>query len=75
MNDTRSIDAGEASHQRELEAVIQAAAGMIVRTVLGALQKDGHQWSTRPCGTCTAISALVGYPFGCDQFRIEKAGR
>ena len=33
------------------------------------LQADPHQWGDRSCPTCTAISAIIGKPFGCDQYR------
>ena len=45
------------------------------KAVLELLYKDPHQWSERPCPTCTAISALVGEPFGCTRFAKEKAKR
>ena len=41
---------------------------------LGLLQKDPHQWSTRPCSTCQIITSLVRAPFGCVLYRMERAG-
>jgi hypothetical protein len=32
------------------------------------LQKDPHQWSERPCATCTVISGLLGDNFGCLRY-------
>jgi hypothetical protein len=29
------------------------------------LQEDPHQWSSRGCPTCRAVSALIGQDFGC----------
>ncbi len=29
------------------------------------IEEDPHQWSSRPCQTCRAISNLIGRPFGC----------
>ena len=29
------------------------------------LSQDNHQWSTRPCKTCQAATALIGADFGC----------
>jgi hypothetical protein len=29
------------------------------------IEADPHQWSSRPCQTCRAISATLGRPFGC----------
>lgn len=37
------------------------------------LYVDPHQWSTRPCQTCRAITALLGKSFGCDRFREGKS--
>lgn len=54
------------------EDIIQAAARVLVRTTLALLQKDPHQWSTRPCATCSAISAIVGESFGCERYAREK---
>jgi hypothetical protein len=34
--------------------------------ILRLLQVDPHQFSTRPCQTCRAVSALAGKPFGCE---------
>lgn len=39
------------------------------------LQKDGHQWSTRPCSTCQAVSSLIGRPFGCILYANAKRRR
>ena len=40
-------------------------ADPIVKAVLSVIQNDPHQWSTRPCSSCTAVSSLSGMPFGC----------
>ena len=47
----------------------------IIVTVLRVLQKDPHQWSTRPCSTCQSISQLVNEPFGCNQFAKERGSK
>lgn len=47
------------------EKVIKAAVNVILGTVLDLIQADPHQWSTRPCSTCQAVSAIVNRPFGC----------
>lgn len=31
------------------------------------MNNDSHKFSTRPCGTCQAITVLVGEPFGCNK--------
>lgn len=30
-------------------------------------EKDPHQFSSRPCGTCAEITHLIGRSFGCAQ--------
>lgn len=36
------------------------------------LNGDGHQWSTRPCQTCLAITNAIGEPFGCYYYQKKK---
>jgi hypothetical protein len=36
------------------------------------IEADPHGWSTRPCQTCTAISALTRRDFGCVRKAKEK---
>lgn len=55
-----------------MEKVIKAAANILMDTVLELLQKDPHQWSTRPCSTCKAISSILGKPFGCYKYKKDK---
>ena len=55
------------------EDVIKAAARVLVGAVLDLLQEDNHNWSERGCGTCRAISSIVGRPFGCYEFARRKA--
>lgn len=40
-----------------------------------AIEADPHQWSTRPCGTCRLVTALLQRPFGCDALRAGKCTR
>ena len=49
----------------QIDDVIKAAARVLLEPVLSLLQNDPHQWSTRPCETCRAISSIVGRDFGC----------
>lgn len=56
------------------EALLGAAVRRTVKGVTDLLEADPHQWSTRPCQTCQAVSALAGYPFGCVRKRLA-AGR
>jgi len=54
------------------EQIVQAAARLIMRAVLNAIQSDPHQWSTRPCATCRLVSGVLGEPFGCDLYRAQN---
>ena len=53
----------------------------VLETALRLLESDPHSFSTRPCQTCRAVSALAGRPFGCNEYakgghkygRIERA--
>jgi len=58
-----------------MEEAIKAAARVLLDAVLSALQADPHQWSSRPCPTCRVITALVGRPFGCNLYRIQREGK
>ena len=47
------------------EEVIKAATYVLIEPILSLIYNDPHQWSTRPCSTCKAITSIVGRPFGC----------
>lgn len=51
------------------EKIIQAAARVLLNTVIDLIEGDPHQFGTRPCQTCRAISSIIDEPFGC----IKKA--
>ena len=36
------------------------------------IQQDPHQWSSRPCATCKAVSSLIKDSFGCEKKRVVK---
>lgn len=36
------------------------------------LDRDGHQWSTRPCKTCALVTSVTGTAFGCIRFANER---
>lgn len=55
-----------------LKEVIQASASLLTKAVNDLIYVDSHRWSTRPCPTCNAITALIGEPFGCDRKRKEQ---
>lgn len=56
----------------EAERIVKAAAKVVLDAILGLLQDDPHQWSTRPCPTCRQISGIVGRPFGCYLYAKKK---
>jgi hypothetical protein len=51
---------------------VSAAVEILLHPVLRLLQNDPHQWSTRPCATCQAVSSIVNRPFGCVLFAKNK---
>jgi hypothetical protein len=55
----------------EIRRIARVSAGLIVEAMLDLLQTDGHQWSSRPCDTCRAISGLAGRTFGCIRYAEE----
>ena len=55
--------------------IIQAAASVLLDAVLGALQEDPHQWSSRPCPTCLAITGIIKKPFGCYEYQRKQTER
>lgn len=54
--------------------IVKAAAKLLVDAALGMLEKDNHYYGTRPCGTCSAVSGLIGRDFGCVRLRKQKEG-
>ena len=56
----------------EEERLIKAAAQVLLDASLDLLQADPHQWSTRPCPTCHAVTVIVGRPFGCIFYAKRK---
>ena len=56
----------------ETATIIRAGILVAVGPVLELIYKDPHSWSTRPCATCRAASAIIGQPFGCDRYRKER---
>jgi chromosome segregation ATPase len=41
--------------------------------VMRLFEADRHNFSTRPCSTCAAITTVTKKDFGCTAMRIEKA--
>jgi len=55
--------------------LIKSLVNIQMETVLNLIEADPHSWSNRPCQTCTAISAMIGRPFGCVRVMEEKKKR
>jgi len=53
-------------------ALVQTAVQIVLDPILDLLQRDPHQWSSRPCQTCRTITSLLGKPFGCYRYQAEK---
>jgi hypothetical protein len=43
----------------------------LAECVAKIVERDPHQWSSRPCHSCATISALLDRPFGCDARRLK----
>lgn len=52
---------------------MKTALSILMDSVLNLLEKDPHQFGTRPCSTCTAVSSIIGKPFGCVKVAKRKA--
>jgi len=61
-------DGWEYSGETAAELVVMRRCVGLSPTVdaaLKMLETDPHQWSTRPCATCMAMSTAIGRAFGC----------
>lgn len=63
---------GKTIMSEEIKDVMKAGVSILMDVALELLQRDPHQWSTRPCSTCRAISSIIGKPFGCYLYQKEK---
>ena len=54
------------------EDIIRAAVIVLMGPVIDLIQNDPHQWSTRPCSTCQAITSIIGKPFGCIRYKNDN---
>lgn len=46
-----------------------------LKTALRDVSQDMHQTSTRPCGTCAAVTKALGESFGCVAYQREQSKR
>ena len=64
----------EVHRESTADEYIQAAARVLLQSVVKLIEADPHQWSKRPCGTCAAVSTIIGRPFGCQAKAIIERG-
>lgn len=55
------------------QAIDSLPVDRALREAVRVLNVDWHNRSERPCGTCRAVSAALGEPFGCEVRAIERA--
>ena len=51
---------------------MSASVSLLMDAVLNLLQYDNHHWGESPCPTCRPITTIIGKPFGCYQYAIER---
>jgi hypothetical protein len=71
---TRRLEALEraAPAPVDLNALVTERAELVARL----LEVDPHGFSTRPCQTCSAVSATLGRDFGCTaRMSVDLARR
>lgn len=54
------------------EELLQASVRILLRPVIEIVYRDPHRWSERPCQSCRTITAILGEPFGCEKFQLER---
>lgn len=50
----------------------QEQYNLLIDALTDLIYNDPHQWSTRGCQTCRAISSIIKKPFGCYQYAEQK---
>lgn len=50
---------------KDLESRADRGARRDLELLARLVEADPHQWSTRPCQTCTTASSVLGRSFGC----------
>ena len=51
----------------EQQEILTVVVNLIQNTAFELIERDPHQWSSRPCPTCKAVSSLIQRPFGCSR--------
>lgn len=60
--------------ENEMQLLRKVAKEMF-SVAMDALYEDNHYWSTRPCPTCRAITAMVGFDVGCSRMAKDETPR
>lgn len=60
---------------RDVGLAVKAASEKLLDAALKVIQADPHQWSTRPCSSCAAVTAIYGKPFGCIARALREEDR
>jgi len=64
-------DGRRAIREEHLKPIVDAARRVAnLDGPLRALNIDGHQWSSRPCQTCSDLTDVLGWQFGCAALGI-----
>jgi hypothetical protein len=74
-DDLREMTRHNAADFVKAIAVIVEAARLVANldAPLRALNVDMHQASTRPCSTCSDLTEVLGWPFGCAALTSGEA--
>jgi hypothetical protein len=62
----------EVNLQHQMKQLLTATLAVHTEVILRLIEADPHQWSSRPCPTCRAISGIIDRPFGCVKKRENE---
>ena len=68
---------GKHAYQAWADVLLASEKWQAREAVLRLVDDDNHDWSSRPCQSCNAVTALAGRPFGCVRVARQRkeAGR
>jgi hypothetical protein len=53
--------------QEDVNAKEDSLLRVLAESVASVIERDPHQYSSRPCQTCRVVSGLLGRSFGCEK--------
>ena len=60
--------AGQARRRQEdINAKEDSLLRVLAESVASVIERDPHQYTSRPCQTCRVVSGLLGRSFGCEK--------